>query len=139
MDYDQVAPDAFGRSLKGVGVNLLTKDVLEEVTFLKECLGFEAFQVSQDFAIVRGCGSIFMLHHDNTYQGHAIISMLPETPPRGGGVELRAYGVDPDAATLRAEAAGAIVLAEPADRPHGLREAFIASPSGYVWSPSVES
>jgi len=25
----------------------------------------------------------------------------------------------------------------PADKPHGLREAYIAGPDGYVWVPSV--
>ena len=56
---------------------------------------------------------------------------------RGVGVELRLHGCDPDAAAARAKAGGHHVVAEPADKPHGLREAYIADPDGYVWVPDV--
>jgi hypothetical protein len=31
------------------------------------------------------------------------------------------------------------VLQAPANKPHGLREAYIAGPDGYVWVPSVHT
>ena len=54
---------------------------------------------------------------------------------RGAGAELRLYGVDPDAAEARARALDAPVLAGAADKPHGLREAYLIDPDGYVWVP----
>jgi predicted enzyme related to lactoylglutathione lyase len=52
-------------------------------------------------------------------------------------VQVYLFGVDPDAAAARAEAAGGLVIEEPADKPHGLREATILSPEGYAFSPAV--
>ena len=56
---------------------------------------------------------------------------------RGAGAELRLYGLDPDAAEARARALGSIVLAGAMDKPHGLREAYLVDPEGYIWAPSV--
>jgi uncharacterized glyoxalase superfamily protein PhnB len=56
---------------------------------------------------------------------------------RGAGLELRLHGCDPDEAVLRAREAGAYVMAEAADKPHGLREAYIGDPDGYIWVPDV--
>ena len=55
---------------------------------------------------------------------------------RGAGVELRLYGVDPDQAEARARAAGQVVLAGSADKPHGLRECYLLDEDGYTWVPS---
>ena len=54
---------------------------------------------------------------------------------RGIGIELRLHGCDPDAAVAAARARGYIVVADPADKPHGLREAYIGDPDGYMWVP----
>ena len=56
---------------------------------------------------------------------------------RGVGVELRLHGCDPDAAQERARARGEIILAEAIDKPHGLREAYLIDPDGYIWVPDV--
>ena len=56
---------------------------------------------------------------------------------RGAGAELRLYGSDPDAAEARARAAEAPVLDKAADKPHGLREAYLVDPDGYVWVPCL--
>ncbi|HUF56988.1 MAG TPA: hypothetical protein VMM55_10565, partial [Thermohalobaculum sp.] len=58
---------------------------------------------------------------------------------RGAGAELRLYGRDPDTAEAATEAAGGIVLAGSADKPHGVREAHLIDPDGYVWVPTVPS
>ena len=65
-----------------------------------------------------------------------LLAMLPENPPRGGGIEIRLYDTDPDGAVARAKALGATVLQEPTDKPHGLREAYILCDNGYAWVPS---
>ena len=68
--------------------------------------------------------------------GAPLLALLPETPPRGGGIEIRLYDTDPDAAAAVAKAAGATILQLPTDKPHGLRECYILCDNGYAWVPS---
>lgn len=136
MDDQTVSADAFGRSLAGFGINLLTRDVAAECAFLERCLGFQTTRANADFAILRRGEMVMMLHHDRTYKGHPSIDLLPEAGARGAGAELHLYDCNPDRAVRAAEAAGGAILQEPRDKPHGLREAFILSPAGYVWVPS---
>jgi predicted enzyme related to lactoylglutathione lyase len=136
MDYETVSADVFGASLKGLGINLLVPDMAREITFLTGTFGMTAHRVSADFAIMTLGEILFQLHSDGTYAENPYQGLLPETPPRGAGAELRLYDIDPDEAAGRAEEAGGTILQEPTDKPHGLREAYILSPSGYCWVPS---
>lgn len=130
--------DAFGRGLgPGLGVNLLVTDVAESVRFQMDVLGAEVRYWDADFAIMGMAGTVWMLHHDRTYRSHPLVGIAQGAEGRGAGMELRLYGCDPDRATLAAEEAGAVVLATPADKPHGLREAYLLDADGYVWVPSV--
>jgi catechol 2,3-dioxygenase-like lactoylglutathione lyase family enzyme len=134
------APD-YGRSLKGFGVNLLVRDVPRAVAFAKTVLGATLVYGDPDFAVLRhgsgGNAAEWMLHADHTYSSHPLLSLTGDGAVRGVGVELRLHGCDPDAAVARARGAGHYVMAEAADKPHGLREAYIADPDGYVWVPDV--
>ncbi|HIC80117.1 MAG TPA: glyoxalase [Kiloniellaceae bacterium] len=130
--------DAYGRSLKGFGVNILVRDVARSVAFLSEVLQVEAVYADRDFAVCRHNGHDWMLHSDASYHSNPLLALTGDGTIRGAGLELRLYGIDPDAAAARAEAAGHTVLQAPADKPHGLREAFLVDPDGYVWVPSVE-
>ncbi|RFP90944.1 glyoxalase [Rhodobacteraceae bacterium 63075] len=136
MDYETISPDEFGASLRGFGFNLLVTDVRRTTRFLEEVFGMTAHRVSPDFAIMTHGPNVMQLHSDGTYGSHPLLGLLPENPPRGGGIEVRLYECDPDEAAARAEAAGGTVLAEPQDKPHGLREAFILCADGYAWVPS---
>jgi len=82
-----------------------------------------------------------MLHHDRTYRSHPLVGIAQGAEGRGAGAELRLYGRDPDAAEAAARAVeatlGGHVLAGAADKPHGLREAYILDPDGYCWVPGV--
>jgi catechol 2,3-dioxygenase-like lactoylglutathione lyase family enzyme len=127
----------YGRALRGFGVNLLVRDVLASVAFQTEVLGVEQVYSNADFAIMRHQGMEWMLHADHTYHDNPLLGLTGDGAIRGAGIELRVYGVDPDAAAARAEAAGHAVLKAPGDRPHGLREAFIVDPDGYVWVPGT--
>ncbi|WP_147126431.1 VOC family protein [Shimia ponticola] len=138
MDYETTDADAFGRSLRGIGLNLLVTDVKKSAVFLSDVFGMRAFQVTEDFAIVTLGQAVLQLHSDATYAKHPLLSVLPESPPRGAGAEFRLYGNDPDAACARAEAAGGTILEPATDKPHGLREAFILDRDGYCWCPSQE-
>ncbi len=138
MDYDRVKGDDLGPALRGLGVNLLVRDVAAEVAFLTAVFGMTAHQPSGDFAVMLYRGQPFQLHSDASFAGHALAPLLPEAGPRGAGAELRLYDSDPDAAVGLAEGAGGMVLAGPRDKPgHGLREAVILSPAGYAWVPSL--
>lgn len=136
MSDATIAPDAFGRSLAGFGINLLVAHLRAEVTFMTECLSFSATRVGDDFAILRRPNMVMLLHQDATYQGHPMITLLPEAAARGAGCELRLYDLDPDHAEAMAIPAGGQILQKAMDKPHGLREAFLMSPAGYVWVPS---
>ena len=136
MDYETIKADAFGRSLTGIGLNLLVRDVLRQCAFLEAVFGLKSHQANADFAIVSYGDQVFQLHSDATYHSNPLLGLVPETPPRGAGIEIRLYDTDPDEATVRAGTADATILQAPADKPHGLREAYILCENGYVWVPS---
>lgn len=137
MDLEKVSPADFGRSLCGLGLNLLTGDVRALATFLVDIFELRAHRLSDDFAIIRHGEALLQLHSDGTYAEHPLLALTPETPPRGAGTQIYLFGVDPDAAAKRALAAGHLVLEAPASKPQGLREATILSPEGYAFSPAV--
>ncbi len=127
--------DEYGRGLKGFGVNLLVSDVAASVAFATAVLGAEAVYHDPDFAVLRRGAVGWMLHADHAYADHPLAGFVKGLDGRGAGVELRLYDCDPDAAEAAARAAGYLVLAGAADKPHGLREAFILDPDGYCWVP----
>ena len=130
--------DEFGRSLpRGIGVNLLVRDIDQAVEFCREVLGAMIIDSDEDFAAVELCGSVFMLHADHTYADHPMTGLIQDQPARGLGLEIRVYGLDPDRVESRARERDKIVLAGAIDKPHGLREAYIVDDEGYVWVPSV--
>ena len=138
MDYDKVKAAEFGASLKGMGINLLVRDVLASASFLQDVFGMKVFQPTADFAIVAYGDQVFQLHSDATFHSHPLPSLLPEAGPRGGGIELRLYETDPDEAVKLTEAHvhDATVLQPATDKPHGLRECVILCENGYAWVPS---
>ncbi|MFK7868687.1 MAG: VOC family protein [Roseobacter sp.] len=136
MDYENVSADDFGKSLRGIGLNLLVRDVKATASFLCDVFEVQVHRLSNDFAIVTYGDAVFQLHSDGTYHSNPLQGLLPENPPRGIGAEFRFYDTDPDTAVARAEARGDMVLQPPADKPHGLREAYILCADGYAWVPS---
>lgn len=136
MDYETIDADGFGRALKGIGLNLLVRDVAAHCDFLKSVFDMKIFQPTADFAIVTYGDQVFQLHSDGTYHSNPLLGLLPENPPRGGGMEIRLYDTDPEDAVKCAKAHGATILQEPTDKPHGLREAYILCADGYAWVPS---
>ncbi len=136
MDFETVSAEDFGASLRGIGLNILVRDVPAECAFLQAVFGMSAHRVTADFAIVTYGNQVFQLHSDGTYHSNPLLSVLPENPPRGGGVEIRLYDSDPDNAVAAAKEFGATILQEPTDKPHGLREAYILCDNGYAWVPS---
>ena len=136
MDHETVSAKEFGAGLRGIGLNLLVRDVPKTCAFLQAVLGLRISRMSADFAIVHYGAQVFQLHADGTYHANPLLGLLPENPPRGAGIEIRLYDSDPDAAAMRAEAGGAVLLQPPTDKPHGLRECYILCEDGYAWVPS---
>lgn len=138
MDYDTISARDFGQGLRGLGLNLLCRDLRREAAFLTDVFGMAAHRVSDAFAIMTLGGDLFQLHGDIAFATHPLHGLLPEAGPRGAGLELRLYDCDPDAACARAAAhPDATILHPPTDKAgHGLREAVILSPEGYAWVPS---
>lgn len=136
MNLDDVGADEFGRSLRGIGLNLLVRDVPAQVRFLGDLFDMPAFQPTDDFAIITYGDQLLQLHSDGTYANNPLGAVVAAVDARGPGVEIRLYDTDPDDAARRATEHGFEVLQEPADKPHGLRETYIICPNGYVWVPS---
>ena len=129
--------DEYGRSLPAFTLNLLVADIARSIAFYHDVLGAEVSYWDADFAALRLGELDFMLHADHTYESHPWSKRLGRERRRGLGTELRLFEVDPDAAVVRAEEAGAIVLAPATDKPHGWREAWLEDPDGYVWAVGV--
>ena len=133
---DWIPADDYGRSLTGFGVNLLVRDVPRSLDFLRQVLGLSPVHATRDFAVLRHGTQEWMLHSDASYHANPLLALTGDGALRGAGIELRLYGLDPDLCAARAEAAGHGVLQAPRDKPHGLREAYLVDPDGYVWVPS---
>ncbi len=138
MDLATVGGAPFGQSLRGLGLNLLARDVQGLAGFLVKVFGMMAHRVSADFAILAYGDQLLQIHADHTYHSHPLPSLLPESGPRGGGVEIRLYDTDPDAAAARAEAHdhASVLLQAPVNKPHGLRECVLLCENGYAWLAS---
>lgn len=135
---ETASADAFGRRLAvGVGVNLMSADVLLATRFCVEVLGCRLIRGDADFAALELLGSIFLIHSDRTYRDHPFRGVFEGEEARGRGIELRLYGVNPDQAEERARAFDAVILSGSMDKPHGLRECYLIGPDGYVWVPSL--
>ena len=139
MDFDVVKAGDFGRSLHGIGLNLLVRDVVGQAQFLVDVFDMRAYRVTVDFAIMTYGDQVFQLHSDGTYHSNPLLGLVPEAGARGGGLEIRLYDSDPDKSVERAlaHAHDATILQEPTDKPHGLREAYILCENGYAWVASV--
>lgn len=129
--------DEFGRTLKGLGINLLVTSIAESLEFQIQVLDATVIYSDPDFAVLKRGQATWMLHADHSYRDHPLYGSLSVDIPRGIGAELRLYDRDPDAAEARARELGFTILAGAMDKPHGLREAFIIDGDGYMWVPSA--
>ena len=134
--------DAFGRALgPGIGLNLLVSDIEAAARFQAMVLEAVVDYWDRDFAILRAPDkagdAVWMLHSDRSYRNHPLSGIAKAAEGRGAGAELRLYGRDPDQAEVVARALGGVILAGSADKPHGVREAYILDPEGYCWVPTV--
>jgi len=138
MDLETVGAVELGRSLRGLGLNLLSRDVPALAQGLSQVLGLPAARVSADFALLLHGPQLIQIHADATFANHPLGALAAEAAPRGAGVQIYLFGLDPDPVAERAKRGGekwGITLIEPpADKPHGLREATVLTREGYAFT-----
>ena len=134
-----VSPPVYGRSLRGLGVNLLVRDTARTVAFARDVLGLTIVYADADLAVLRHGEHEWMVHADHTYDAHPLLPRTRVAALRGGGIELRVHDTDPDVAVAAAVEHGFEVLESADNKPHGLREAYILDPDGYVWVVDMPS
>ncbi|NCF26888.1 MAG: hypothetical protein GWP69_05880 [Gammaproteobacteria bacterium] len=127
----------YARTLKGLTVNLLVRDIAAALPFHRQVLGATLIYSDPDIAVLRGTDAEWMLHADHTYDAHPLHAALVKATTRGLGAELRLHGRDPDEAEKQARRLGFDVIEASADKAHGLREVFLRDADGYVWVPDV--
>jgi catechol 2,3-dioxygenase-like lactoylglutathione lyase family enzyme len=127
----------YARTLKGLTVNLVVRDIALALPFHREVLGASLVYSDPDIAVLRREDAEWMLHADHTYDSHPNHAALMRATPRGLGAELRLHGRDPDEAEGHARRLDYEVIEASADKAHGLREVFLRDADGYVWVPDV--
>jgi catechol 2,3-dioxygenase-like lactoylglutathione lyase family enzyme len=127
----------YGRTLSGLSVNLIVRDVARSVPFYKDVLALRLLYSDEDFAAFEREGVKLQLHADHTYAAMPWAVRLGDGSARGLGAEIRILGLDPDAAEARARDAGFTVLVPVRDWPHGWRDCVLEDPDGYTFAVGV--
>ena len=127
----------YGRTLAGLSVNLIVRDVARSLPFYTGVLEMRLLYSDEDFAALEREGVRLQLHADQTYARMPWATRLRESSPRGLGAEIRILGIDPDAAEQRARANGFTVAVPVRDWPHGWRDCLLEDPDGYTFAIGV--
>jgi catechol 2,3-dioxygenase-like lactoylglutathione lyase family enzyme len=124
----------YGRTLSGLSVNLIVRDVSRSVPFYTDVLALRLLHADADFAAFEGEGVRLQIHADHTYERMPWAPRLASGERRGLGTEIRILGIDPDAAERRAREAGYAVLVPVRGWPHGWRDCILEDPDGYAFA-----
>jgi catechol 2,3-dioxygenase-like lactoylglutathione lyase family enzyme len=127
----------YGRTLSGLSVNLIVRDVARSLPFYTRVLELRVLYSDEDFAAFERDGVKLQLHADHAYARMPWASRLQEDSPRGVGAEIRILGIDPDAAERRARDGGFTVAVPVRDWPHGWRDCVLEDPDGYTFAVGV--
>jgi catechol 2,3-dioxygenase-like lactoylglutathione lyase family enzyme len=132
-----VSSAEYGRSLTGLTLNLLVRDIARSLPFYTEVLGFRDLHHDPDFAALEREGAKLMLHADHTYAAQPWAPRLAESGKRGLGAEIRILGIAPAEAERRARERGYTVLVATKEWPHGWRDCVLEDPDGYTFAVGV--
>lgn len=128
----------FGRSLPPLSLNLIVREIAASLPFYRDVLGFEVLYSDPDFAALRGRGTTLQLHADHTWEHMPWAPRLAQPDKRGLGLEVRLFGVDPEATEAKARELGFTVHVATRERAgHGWRECYVEDPDGYVFAVGV--
>ncbi|MGU9957174.1 MAG: VOC family protein [Arenicellales bacterium WSBS_2016_MAG_OTU3] len=125
----------YGRSLSGFVLNMLVSNVEESVKFQQTILQAEVVYDDEDFAVLTGYGTQWMLHADHTYSHHPLSGVVANLEGRGRGRISFNRMRNPDAEQRARD--NEFTVMQGMDKPHGLRECFLLDSDGYCWVPSV--
>jgi catechol 2,3-dioxygenase-like lactoylglutathione lyase family enzyme len=132
-----MASDAYGKTLAGLSLNLIVRDVAKSVPFYRDVLGMTVHYGDADMAALQLGTTQIVLHADHTYDKQPWAPRLSTAGKRGLGAEIRILGIDPDAAERRAKERGETVLVGARDWPHGWRDVILEDPDGYTFAVGV--
>ena len=124
----------YGRTLSGLTVNLIVRDIARSIPFYTGVLELRLLYSDEDFAAFERDAVKLQLHADHTYARMPWASRLRDDAPRGLGAEIRILGIDPDAAEKRARESGFTVAVPVRDWPHGWRDCLLEDPDGYTFA-----
>ena len=127
----------YGRTLTGLSVNLIVRDIARSIPFYTAVLGLRLLYSDEDYAAFERDGARLQLHADHAYAGMPWASRLHDEARRGLGAEIRILGIDPDAAEKRAREDGYTVLVSSRDWPHGWRDCVLEDRDGYTFAVGV--
>jgi catechol 2,3-dioxygenase-like lactoylglutathione lyase family enzyme len=129
----------FARTLVGLTVNLLVRDIAASMPFYAEVLGLRVLYSDPDFAGLEGPGGWrMMLHADHTLDHSPSETTRLQAPgKRGTGAEVRILGLDPDQVEARARVRGVTINVPTTTYPHGWRECRLEDPNGYMFAVGV--
>ncbi len=132
------APE-FARTLTGLTVNLLVRDVAASLPFYTDVLALRLLYGDEDFAALEGPeGWHMMLHADHTLDHSPVeTARLSEEGKRGTGAEIRILGLNPDEVEARARAGAFTVNVATQTFPHGWRECRLEDANGYMFAVGV--
>lgn len=129
-----MASDAYGKTLAGLSLNLIVRDVASSLPFYRDVLGMTVQYADEDMAALQLDTTQIVLHADHTYDKQPWAARLATAGKRGLGAEIRILGIDPDAAERRAKDRGTTVLLGARDWPHGWRDVILEDPDGYTFA-----
>jgi catechol 2,3-dioxygenase-like lactoylglutathione lyase family enzyme len=127
----------YGRTLSGLSVNLIVRDVARSVPFYTDVLELRLLYSDEDFAAFERDGVKLQIHADHAYARMPWAARLRDESRRGLGAEIRILGIDPDAAEHRARDGGFTVAVPVRDWPHGWRDCVVEDPDGYTFAVGV--
>src|SRR5256714_13552369 len=123
----------YGRTLTGLSVNLIVRDIERSVPFYTRVLEMRRLYSDEDFADFEREGVRLQLHADHTYAQMPWAARLREGGARGLGAEMRILGLDPDAAEKRARHGGFNVLVAVRGRPPRRRGCGLGGPGRHTF------
>ena len=127
----------YGRTLQGLTLNLIVRDVARSVPFYTEALGFAVVHQTGDYAALERDGAKIQLHADHTYRRTHWAADLATGIRRGLGAEVRLFGLAPEAVERAALQYGSVLLTTGERAGHGWRDVVVADPDGYTFAAGV--
>jgi len=124
----------YGRTLHGLSLNLIVRDLVRSLPFYTEVLGFRVLHHTGDYAALEREGIHVQLHVDRTYGRMPWAEELASGARRGLGAEFRLLGFDPEAVERAAREHGSVLMPTAVRESHGWRDCVVADPDGYTFA-----